>query len=94
MGSSTVCRKPRTMVSIPDHFKSLEVCERAVKHDLSFLQFVPDWFETLQQIDIWHRNDDYCNDNVIIGMMIKTKFLTDMMGVKNARLKKYKLKKS
>ena len=62
MCSSTVCRKPRTMMFVPDHFKTQEMCERAVKDDPSFLQFVPDWFVTLQQIDIWHGNDDF-NDN-------------------------------
>ena len=26
------------------------------------LQHVANWFETHQQIKIWHDNDEYCND--------------------------------
>ena len=27
---------------------------------------VPDWFVTLQQLKIWHGDDDYCNDDDVI----------------------------
>ena len=35
----------------------------SIKDDASFLQFVPGWFVTQQKINIWHDNDDYCNDD-------------------------------
>ena len=31
-----------------------------------FLQFVPDWFVTQEQLEIWHDDDEYCTDDEII----------------------------
>ena len=42
------------------------MCEKAVKKYLWLLKYVPDWFATHQQIQIWHDNDDYCNDGELI----------------------------
>ena len=43
------------------------MCDKAVRDYLFSLQFVPDWFVTQQQIDIWYDNDYvYNNDNEII----------------------------
>ena len=39
---------------IPDRLKTQEMCEKAVKDDHFSLQYVPDWFVTQQQIDVWH----------------------------------------
>ena len=63
MCSSVVRRKLCTLVFVPDHFKTQKMCDKAVKNDPSLFQLVPDWFVTQQQIDIWHDNDDFCNDN-------------------------------
>ena len=38
--SFTVCRKPFTLMYVPDHSKTQEMCDKAVKDDSSFLQFV------------------------------------------------------
>ena len=35
---------------MPDHFKTEEMCNEAVRDDSFSLQFVPDWFVTQQQI--------------------------------------------
>ena len=42
------------------------MCDKAVRDYLFSLRFVPDWFVTEQQIDIWYDDDDYCNDDKII----------------------------
>ena len=44
----------------PDHFKTQEMCDKAVKDDSSFLHFVPDWFMIKEWIDMWY--DDYYDD--------------------------------
>ena len=38
----------------------------AVRMDPWFLQSVPDWFVTQEQIDVWYADDDYCNDYELI----------------------------
>ena len=45
---------------IPDHLNR-NMCDKVVKDDSSSLQYVPDWFVTQQQIDLWH--DDYHDDD-------------------------------
>ena len=48
-------------ILVPDHFKMQEKCNKAVKHDSSSLQFVPDWFIPREQVDMWC--DDYYDDD-------------------------------
>ena len=36
------------------------MCDKAVKDDSSFLQFVPNWFMTKEWMDMWY--DDYDDD--------------------------------
>ena len=50
---------------VTDHFKTQQICDKAVREDPSSLQYVPDWFVT-QQLNIWDDVDDYCNDDKII----------------------------
>ena len=57
---------PRQLQYIPDHFKTQGTCDRAVRDDFFSLQFVPDWFVTQEQIDLWHDDDDYCNNYEMI----------------------------
>ena len=42
------------------------MCDKAVKDDPPSLQFVPDWFHTQQQIDVWYDDDYCCHDDEII----------------------------
>ena len=42
---------------ITDHFKTQEICDKAVKEDFSSLQFVSDWFVTREWMWMWY--DDY-----------------------------------
>ena len=49
-------------MSLPDHFKTEEMCDKAARDYLFSLQYVPDWFVTKQQIDTWY-DDDYVYNN-------------------------------
>ena len=40
--------------------KHQEMCDKAVRDDPSSLQFVTDWFITMEGVDMWH--DDYYDD--------------------------------
>ena len=50
----------------PDRFKTQEMCNKAVRYNLFSLRFVPDWFVTHQQIDVWYDDDYVYNDNEMI----------------------------
>ena len=43
------------------------MCDKAVKVDPSSQRFVPDWFVTQQQIDVWYDDDYWHHDDEIIG---------------------------
>ena len=50
----------------PGQYKMLGMCDKAVRADSSALQFIPDWFATQQQMDVWY-DDGYCyHDDEII----------------------------
>ena len=51
---------------VPDHVKTQWMCKGAVEKYLLTLIFITDWFVTQEQIDIWHDDDEYCNDDEII----------------------------
>ena len=42
------------------------MCDKAVRDYLFSLQFIPDWFVTQQEIDIWYDEDYVYNDNEMI----------------------------
>ena len=44
---------------ILDYLKTQKMWDKAVKDDPSSLRFVPDWFVTQEQIDVWY-DDNYC----------------------------------
>ena len=77
---------PDTFHRIPDHFKTQEMCDKAVKKDDYSLQFVPDWFVKQQHIEQW----GITIMMVVIGRMIKMRiiFLSGAMGIENERHKK------
>ena len=41
-------------------------CDDRVQGDSYSLQFVPDWFVTQEQLETWHDDNDYCNDDELI----------------------------
>ena len=43
-----------------------EMCDKVGKDDPSCLQYVPDWFVTQRQIDVWYDDTYYCNDYKMI----------------------------
>ena len=51
---------PNPFHIIPDHFKTQEMCDKAVKDDPYSMQFVHDWFIRREWVDMWH--DDYYDD--------------------------------
>ena len=59
---------PNAFHCIIDHFKTQEMCNKKEKMPWVYfsLQFVPDWFVTQQQIDVWYDDDDIYNDNEMI----------------------------
>ena len=46
---------------VPDHFKTQEMCYKAVWEDSSSLRHVPDWFVTKEELYMEH--DDYYDDD-------------------------------
>ena len=52
--------------NVRNRFKIQKMCDAAVCKKLGMMLFVPDWFVTQQQIDVWY--DDYFlyNDNEMI----------------------------
>ena len=51
---------------VPDHFKTQEMCNEVVCNRSYTLRFVLDQFVTQQQVEIWHDDDDYCDDDELI----------------------------
>ena len=58
--------RPMASERIPDRLKTQKMCSKTLKDDTYYLQFVPDWFVTQQQLKIWHDDDDYCNVDELI----------------------------
>ena len=57
---------PWLLHAVPDHFKTQEMCNEAVRDDSFSLQFVSDWFVTQQQIKSWHDDDYYCDSSNLV----------------------------
>ena len=57
---------PYTLKFVPDNFKTQEMCDDVVWGDAFSLQYNPDYFVTQQQIQIWHDDDDYYNNDELI----------------------------
>ena len=58
--------EPRFLPFLPDRIKTREMCEKAVKKYLWLLKYVPDWFVTQEQLEIWHDDVEYCTDDGLI----------------------------
>ena len=52
---------PDAFHCIPDHFKTQEMCDKAIKEDSSSLEYVPDWSVTREWMWVWY--DDYYDDD-------------------------------
>ena len=57
---------PWILSDVPDHFKTREMCNEAVGWRVCRVMYVSDWFITQQQIDLWHDDDYWCDDDDII----------------------------
>ena len=51
---------------VPDHLTMQQMCDKVVGDYLFFLQLVPDWFVTKQQVDIWYDDNYVYDDNEMI----------------------------
>ena len=59
MCNKAVEEDPWQLINVLDHFKTQIMGDDALWRDPFSLQFVPDWFVTQEQMDLWHDNDDY-----------------------------------
>ena len=50
----------------PDQYMTQEMGDKAVEEDLCLLEYVPDWFVRQEQIDLWHDEHDYYDNDVLI----------------------------
>ena len=66
MCDDVVRREPYKLDYIPDQFKTKEMCNEAVRKKPWLLECLPDWLVTQEQVKIWHNDDYYCNDNIIV----------------------------
>ena len=57
---------PWQLKYVSDHFKTQEMCDKAVRDYLFSLRLVLDWLVTQQQIDIWYDDDYVYNNNEMI----------------------------
>ena len=48
---------------VPDHFKTKEMCDKAVRYDPRTLFFVPDWFVAREGVVMRYDNSEYCDDH-------------------------------
>ena len=53
---------PLSQWYVPDNLKTQEMCIRAVQTGPGLLQFVPDWFVTYQQVEVWC-DEVWCDDD-------------------------------
>ena len=54
---------PSKLGDVPDHLRTREMCDKAGTGKSLSLQYVPDWFVTKGQVNMWH-NDYYDGDSV------------------------------
>ena len=79
MCSEAVEVNPWQLYDVPDYLKTQEMCDDVGRRDSYLLQFVPDWFVTQEQLEIWY-------DTMIIALMMN--LLNSIKGIKKERLKK------
>ena len=57
---------PQQLNGVPDYRKTQKMCGDVVQRNSYFLHFVPYWFVTQEQLEIWHDGDDYCTGDELI----------------------------
>ena len=61
MCEQVVEKNTHMLCNVPDHFKTQQMFDKAVRNDPLYLVCVSDWFVTQQQINLWH--DDEADDD-------------------------------
>ena len=79
------------MQLVADHFKTQEICDKAVKDDSSFFFFFPDLFITRDGVDMWY--DDYYDDGGQWDDNDEDTFFEWYDGYKKQKAQKVKIKK-
>ena len=79
--------EPRLLEFVPDHFKTQEMCDKALRDYLFSLQLVPDWFVTKERVCMLDDNSEYRDDDDDDDDD-EDNFLSGTMVIKNERLKK------
>ena len=54
---------PSKLGDVPDHLRTREMCDKEGSGKFLSLQYVPNWFVTKGQVNMWH-NDYYDGDSV------------------------------
>ena len=62
----TVEVDPWQLKYVPDQYKTQGMCHKVVRADSSTLQFMPDWFVTQKQMDVWYDDNYSYHDDQII----------------------------
>ena len=58
--------EPLSLVGVPNCLKTQKMCDDAVRKGCFSLRYLPDWFVKRRQIQLWHDEDNCCNDNILI----------------------------
>ena len=86
MCERVVENEPCNLKFVPDHFKTQEICDKAMGDGSSSLQYVPDWFVTREGVDMWYDDSEYCDDD-------EDNFSKWYDGYKNRKAQKASIKK-
>ena len=65
MCNKAVEENPWMMRHLHNQCKTQKICNKTVQREPKTLEFIPDYFVTQQQIDLWYQ-DYYCNKSYII----------------------------
>ena len=66
MCNEAILFHPAVFFLVPGRFKKEGMCKKAVEDDPFSLKFVPDWFVTQEQLDIWLDDDYWCHNDELI----------------------------
>ena len=54
---------PWQLKYVPNHFKTQEICDKAVRDDSSSLQYASDWFVTMEWVYMGYDGSEHCDDD-------------------------------
>ena len=66
MCDAAACIETYLLASVPNHFKTRKMCDKAVRKERLSLLFVPGWFVMQQQVEYLRDDNDDWYDNKLI----------------------------